>query len=219
MPRLVVDGRLSTEDPRRSTLRLAPRTGAAFDLHAGERLEVIDPEGEQVADLTCFRRDPPTEHLSSGRTIDYANRIYLKRGDTLYSNRSTPLLTLLHDTAGGHDFLLTPCSQEMFEILYGIDEERPSCFGNLEKNLSPFDIGPDQIPTTLNLFMNVVPDGETGELTIGTPHSGAGDYVVLRAEEDLVVGLTACSAENSNNGTFKPIDFRIHPSPESPNAR
>jgi hypothetical protein len=26
---------------------------------------------------------------------------------------------------------------------------------------------------------------------------------------DLVVGLTACSAEMSNNGTLKPIDFEV----------
>ena len=31
----------------------------------------------------------------------------------------------------------------------------------------------------------------------------------LRAEMDLVCGLTACSAEGSNNGTFKPIDYLI----------
>jgi uncharacterized protein YcgI (DUF1989 family) len=32
----------------------------------------------------------------------------------------------------------------------------------------------------------------------------------MRAEMDLVVGLTACSAEMSNNYRFKPIDYEIH---------
>ena len=32
---------------------------------------------------------------------------------------------------------------------------------------------------------------------------------LLRAEMDLVCGLTACSAEDSNNGSFKPIDYAI----------
>ena len=34
---------------------------------------------------------------------------------------------------------------------------------------------------------------------------------------DLIVGLTACSAEGSNNGTFKPIDYFIIPA-DQPSA-
>jgi uncharacterized protein YcgI (DUF1989 family) len=49
-----------------------------------------------------------------------------------------------------------------------------------------------------------------GELQILPPTSRAGDHLLLRAEMDLVVGVTACSAELSNNGTFKPIDVEVH---------
>jgi len=64
----------------------------------------------------------------------------------------------------------------------------------------------DQISTTLNLFMNVWTD-RSGELHIDPTLSVAGDRVTLRAEMDLHVGLTACSAEKSNGGVCKPIDF------------
>ena len=37
------------------------------------------------------------------------------------------------------------------------------------------------------------------------------DFIELRAERDLLCGLTACSAEGSNNGTLKPIDHQIFP--------
>ena len=40
--------------------------------------------------------------------------------------------------------------------------------------------------------------------------------IELRAEMDLVCALTACSAEGSNNGTFKPIDFAVIKSPSTP---
>ena len=50
----------------------------------------------------------------------------------------------------------------------------------------------------------------SGELRILPPRSRAGDRFVLRAEMDLIVGITACSAELSNNGRFKPIDVRLH---------
>jgi uncharacterized protein YcgI (DUF1989 family) len=50
-----------------------------------------------------------------------------------------------------------------------------------------------------------------GVLKILPPRSKAGDYLELRAEIDLVVGLTACSAEMSNNYRFKPIEFELIP--------
>ena len=57
--------------------------------------------------------------------------------------------------------------------------------------------------------MNVVL-APSGELTIGPPLSNPGDYLALRAEMDLVVGITACSAEMSNNYSFKPIDVEVY---------
>jgi uncharacterized protein len=190
-------------------MHLEPRTGAALIVRRGEWLEIIDPEGEQVSDLISFAHDDRSEWLSSGRTIDYANTIYLTAGHILYSNRSRPMWTIVEDTVGRHDFLLTPCSPEMFRILYKITGHHPSCFENLARSLEPFGIAPDAIPTTLNIFMNVdvLP---SGELRILPPRSRPGDRLVLRAEMDVIVGITACSAELSNNGRFKPIDVRLH---------
>ena len=120
------------------------------------------------------------------------------------------MFTILADDVGRHDFLLTPCSLETFAIIYRHEGEHPSCFGNLCGGLAPFGIEPNEIPTTFNIFMNVdiLP---TGELRIGPPRSKPGDAIELRAEMDLIVGLTACSAEMSNNYKFKPIDYEILP--------
>ena len=188
--------------------RLEPQTGSAFELGAGHHLRVIDVEGEQVADFIAFNAADKSEWLSSGRSIDYANRIYLTKGDVLYSNRSRPMLTIVEDDVGRHDFLLTPCSPETFQIIYKNTQPHPSCFGNLAQNLGPFGIAPDSIPTTFNIFMNVEID-VAGALKILPPRSKAGESILLRAEMDLIVGLTACSAEMSNNYRFKPIDALI----------
>lgn len=189
-------------------VHLEPQTGTALIVKQGEWLEVIDPQGEQVSDLISFALDNRSEWLSSGRTIDYANTIYLTTGNILYSNRSRPMWTIVEDTVGRHDFLLTPCSLEMFRMLYRVSGHHPSCFENLARSLEPFGIAPDAIATTLNIFMNVEVQ-PSGELRILPPRSRAGDRFVLRAEMDLVVGITACSAELSNNGRFKPIDVRL----------
>src|SRR5436190_24163214 len=111
--------------------RLNPQTGTAFELGKGQELRVIDLEGQQVADLMAFNRQDHGEWLSSGRSIDYANSIYLAKGHILYSNRSRPMFTITEDDVGRHDFLLTPCSPETFQIIYRRDKEHPSCFENL----------------------------------------------------------------------------------------
>ena len=188
---------------------IAPRSGVAFTLDEGQRLTVIDPRGEQVADLLAYNRHAVGEVISSGRTFDYASRIYLTTGDPLYSNRSNVLLRIEQDTVGRHDFLLTPCSVDTFRIIYGDAHPHRGCFGNLAAALAPFGIEPDAIPSAFNVFMNVSVDGRTGELKVKPPLSKAGDRVTFLAERDLVIGLTACSALQSNNGSFKPIHYAI----------
>ncbi|GAA5030500.1 urea carboxylase-associated family protein [Terrabacter aeriphilus] len=190
--------------------RLDPQTGTAFVLRAGQLLTVVDPTGEQVSDFFAVMEADRDEWLSSGRTIDYANSTSVTTGRVLYSNRSNPMATVVEDTCGHHDLLLTPCSQQTFDLLYPELEGayHPSCFENLATNLAGFGVDPDRISTTLNIFMNVWAE-RNGELHIDPPTSRAGDRFVLRAEADLVVGLTACSAEKSNNGVCKPIDYRI----------
>ena len=192
--------------------RLAPQTGTGLVLSAGGSLTVTDPTGGQVSDFFAFSAHDHGEWLSSGRTIDYGNKVFFTAGDVLYSNRSRPMATIIEDTCGRHDFLLTPCSQETFDLLYPeLDgATHPSCFENLCKGLDRFSVAPDQISTTLNIFMNVWTDA-AGELHIDPPTSVAGDRLVLRAEMDLHVGLTACSAERSNGGTCKPIDYEVRP--------
>jgi hypothetical protein len=188
---------------------IAPRSGTAFTLDRGQRLTVIDPRGEQVADLLAFRRDDVREVISSGRTLDYASRIYLTTGDDIYSNRSRVLLSIVEDTVGRHDFLLTPCSKDTFRIIYGDTDPHRGCFGNLATALAPYGVTEDMIPVAFNCFMNVPIDAETGELKVLPPRSRAGDRIVFEAQDDLLIGLTACSALQSNGGSFKPIEYEI----------
>ena len=192
-----------------TTHTIPPRTGVAFNLRATQLLTVIDPRGQQVSDLLAFRAADTREALSSGRTLDYASRLYLTAPDPLYSNRSNVLLRIEADTVRRHDFLLTPCSADTFRIIYGDAQPHRGCFGNLADALAPYGVEPDAIPVAFNCFMNVLVDAETGELRVLPPTSKAGDYVSFRAETDLVVALTACSALQSNGGSFKPIQYRV----------
>ena len=193
------------------TIEIPERSGTAFRLAAGETLTVIDPRGVQVADLLAFNAEDVAEVISSGRSLDYAETIFLTTGHLLYSNRSRPMLSIVADTVGRHDFLLTPCSYDTFHHFYPDLPPHRGCFGNLSAALKPYGIEPDAIPTAFNCFMNVAVDGTTGALSVLPPISRAGDHIMFRAEMDLIIGLTACSAPASNGGSFKPIEYRIDP--------
>lgn len=187
---------------------IPPRSGVAFPLRAGEVLRVIDPEGGQVSDMLAFVAADVGEALSNGRTFDYEETIRLTTGNRLWSNRSQPMLEIVEDSAGTHDFLLTPCSEATFRHFYPDKPVHRGCFGNLAAALAPFGIGPDAIPVAFNIFMNVPVDGD-GKLRVIAPATRAGDFIRLRALADLVIGLTACSAYDSCGGVFKPIHYAI----------
>lgn len=188
---------------------IPPRSGKSFILKKGQRLKVIDIQGEQVSDFLCFNLHDKSEYVSSGRTIDYAETIFLTSGHPFYSNRSNVMFRLVEDTVGRHDFLLTPCSADTFRIIYGHIEPHQGCFGNLCNVLKEYGIEPDDIPVSFNIFMHVAVNSESGKIDVLPPKSKAGDFVVVEAEMDLIVGLTACSAEMSNNFAFKPIGYLI----------
>lgn len=186
-----------------------PRSGVGFTIREGQQLTVVDPQGRQVADLLAYNAADIREVLSSGRSLDYASKLFLTTGDTLYSNRSRPMLRIIADDVGRHDFLLTPCSSDTFRIIYSESDPHHGCFGNLASALAPWGIEPDMIPTAFNCFMNVVINGESGAFTVEPPISKPGDRVTFVAEMDLIIGLTACSALQSNGGSFKSIDYDI----------
>ncbi len=188
--------------------RIPPRSGVAFTLAAGQTLAVIDPEGTQVADLLAFTMADIGEAISNGRTFDYEETIRLTTGNRLWSKRSRPLLEIVRDDVGVHDFLLTPCSVSTFAHFYPDKPIHHGCFGNLAAALEPYGIVPDAIPCAFNCFMNV-PVSADGRLEVLPPLSGAGAQIHLRALDDLIIGLTACSAYASNGGSFKPIDYAI----------
>ena len=192
--------------------QLAPQTGAAFRVQKDQCVRVIDAEGQQVADLVCFANRDTDEYLSSGRTIDYNEKLFFTVGDTLYSNLSNPMFTIVDDPVGKHDFLHAPCSREMFRISYGADEPHPNCLDNLADNLGPFGITAARIPTAFNIFMNTE-ILEDGSIAVAPPLSGAGDYIELQALMDLIVGVTACSAGRCNNYRCTGVEVEIYAAP------
>ena len=189
--------------------RLIPAAGGAgLHLKRGERLRIIDPQGGQSGDLVAFSQDG-RQRLSNGRTFDYNGKIYLSTDDVLWSDRSEPMLTIVADDVGRHDFLYSPCSLEMYRIQYAATGYHANCHDNLCAELRKMSIVPEPLPTAFNFFMNVEvqPDGR---LVFAPPRSRAGGSLVVRAEMDLAVALSSCPASTCNGGAQpRPLAFEI----------
>ena len=182
--------------------------GAGLRLKRGQQLRITDSEGGQSGDLMAFSTDG-RQRLSNGRTFDYCGKIYLSTGDVLWSDRSEPMLTIVADEVGRHDFLYSPCSLEMYRIQYRVTGYHANCHDNLCEALRGLGIEPDPLPTAFNFFMNVDVK-EDGRLVFAPPRSRAGDSFVVRAEMDLAIAVSACPASTCNGGAPpRPVAYEI----------
>lgn len=191
-----------------NSVRISAQSGTSFQLKKDQKLTVTSPEARQVADLFCFSDLRAHDALSSGRSIDYNETILFTSGHTLYSIAGFPLLNIEEDTCGRHDFLVTPCSLQMFQMLSNTNSYHPSCHENLCRSFADQALPTELISTTFNIFMNYEFD-ISGILKLKNPRNKAGDFIVFRACEDITVGLTACADPDTNAGTCKPIEYLI----------
>jgi len=184
------------------------KSGAAFRVYKGARFRIVDVEGKQVADLFSFSKADHNEKLSTGATIDCNSSLVVGRGDVLYTNRYRPMLFVEDDSVGRHDILHPACSRWMYSRLYGIEAHHPSCLENLSKALSKFGIGEKDIGIPFNIFMNtkILPDGR---ILIEEPLSNPGDYVELRAEMDMIVGISSCCVEESACNAYRATPLKV----------
>jgi uncharacterized protein YcgI (DUF1989 family) len=196
---------------------IAPKTGACFSLPAGRSLKVIDLEGEQVADMIAFNEHDRREKLSTAATIDMNASLRIGEGDFFYSNLYNRMMRVVEDSSGRHDLLHPACSPSMYRAQYGIYTHHPSCLENLLLALRRQGMDAEDIPNPVNLFMNtrIHPDGR---VEVRTPCTGPGDFITFGAEVDLLIGVAACSVEESfcNGWKCTPILVEIvQPSDDS----
>jgi uncharacterized protein YcgI (DUF1989 family) len=194
----------------RESVHIPKQSGRAVRLRRGEVLRVIDPEGEQVADLVAFADPDRSEVFSAAQTREVARTLFVSTGHVLYAKSGVPLFTIVADDVGRHDLLFPPCRPEMYRRVYG-QEDHPNCLENLAGALAPFGVALDEVPMPFNIFQHTVvhPDGR---MEVRAPLSKPGDAILLRAERDLLVAVSSCSVDRSacNGYNPTPIDLEIY---------
>ncbi|KAF2835980.1 hypothetical protein M501DRAFT_1026227 [Patellaria atrata CBS 101060] len=164
------------------------------------------------------------EYMSMSHTRSKLAKLTPEKGDTLFSQKRYPMLTITQDASPGvHDTLIAACDRWRYADL-GAEGYHENCTDNcwdalaelttnLESDTHPEVIEGVQaiqvgmggrVPDPLNLFMNI-PIGEgkgaNRAATFEAPLTKEGDFVVLRAEKDVVVVMSSCPQDmNAVNG-------------------
>lgn len=178
------------------------RNGRAVRLNKGQSIKIINTHGSQVCDTWAFKADDLSEFMSMEHARAVIDRIIPMPGDPLATNRRRAILTLVEDTSPGvHDTLIAACDAYRYQNL-GVTEYHDNCADNMRLALKAIGMRAREVPQPLNLWMNI-PVGSDNGIQWLPPVSKAGDYVVLRAEMDCVVVMSACPQDiiaiNNNN--------------------
>ena len=100
-----------------------------------------------------------------------------------------PLVEVVRDTVGRHDTFALACTAKYYE-----DMGYPghvNCTDNFNAQLDPYEIAARKGWPALNFFYNTGFDRDH-VMFMDEPWSRPGDYVLLRAMNDLVCASSAC---------------------------
>ena len=181
---------------------MPPKTGLAIEVKNGQSWRVIDLEGRQVVDMALFNLANLREKLSTSysrtRYVPKAGAPYIPRdklteGDTLMSTICRPMALIVKETPepkGIHDTHNRMCNRFLYES-HGFGP-RDGCHEIITKAVAPWGLLAEDIPDTMDLFMNYHHDCAQGRWIIDTPVSKPGDYIEFKAMMDILIGFSNC---------------------------
>ncbi len=203
-PPPLVEPRLDMMVPRRS--------GRAYEVRAGEYIQVLDIAGRQCSDFIAFAAralDKGLERfIDSTVTRTMVGRAYPNPGltDKFYDQDNQPLVQIIQDTCGRHDTYGLACTARVYE-----NKGFPghvNCSSNISEAMRPWDVASRAAWPAINYFFNTQVDA--GNVILSDEGwSLPGDYVLMKALTDLVCVSTACPDDTSPINGWTPTDVQI----------
>ncbi|MEM7209715.1 MAG: DUF1989 domain-containing protein [Pseudomonadota bacterium] len=198
-------------DPR-IDVRIPARTAFAYEVKAGEYIQVIDVQGRECSDFQCF----DTRNLDKGieRCLDatvtrhMVGAAYPAPGlaAKFYDQDFEALVEVVHDTCGRHDSYGTACTPRYYDNM-GYPGH-VNCSDNFNEALAPFGIAARGGWMAINYFFNTGVD-ETNQMYFDAPWSRPGDYVLVRALKDMVCVSSACPCDIDAANGWNPTDIHL----------
>ena len=202
-------------DPRIDR-RIAASTAEAYEVKAGEFIQIIDVQGRQCSDFQAFT----LAGLDRGRelcldatgTRTLMGNAYPAPGllSKCFDQDLQPMVEVVRDTCGRHDSFLYACTAKYYDdIGY---PGHVNCTDNFNRALAPFGIAPRRGWMALNFFFNTGFD-DANQAFHDNPWSRPGDYVLLQALTDMVCVSSACPDDIDAANGWNPTDIhvRIYP--------
>ena len=211
LPEPLAEPRLDFQVDRASAL--------AYEVRAGEYVQVIDVRGRQCSDFLAFHagklQQGRERGLDSTTTRSLTGLAYPRPGlhAKFYDADAEPLVEVVRDTVGRHDAFGLACTAKYYEDLgyFG----HVNCTDNFNAELLPYTIEARAGWPALNLFFNTRFDREN-VYVVDEPWSRPGDYVLLRALTDLVCLSSACPDDVDPANAWNPteVHVRVYPARE-----
>jgi len=200
--------------PGQAVFRLTVEAGDYWleTIRRGQRLRIVDVEGNQAADTLFYNAADVADRYSAVDTIREQGNVYLSCGSKLLSTSGQVLAEIVADTVGRHDTLGGACASESNTVRYALEKRTMhSCRDSWLLALAEHDglgLGKRDLTHNINFFMNV-PVTPEGGLTFADGMSGPGQYVELRAAMDIIVLISNCPQLNNPCNAYNPTPLEV----------
>ena len=160
------------------------------ELKKGDALRIHQSAGFATVAMVCWNARDPSERLNLPDTVKVQWNTKVQKGRVLFSDMGRVLLSVTEDSTGGaHEVLMGGSTAASNAARY------PGVTRNTRDNLvlvaGKLGLTRRDIPMALNLFAPVRVQ-QDGAMVWQPELLNGGDYVDLRAEMDLFVGLSNC---------------------------
>jgi aminomethyltransferase len=204
----------------RLDFRIEKATASAYEVKAGEYIQVIDVEGKQCSDFLAFHRQRLEQGVERGLdatvTRSLMGNAYPQPGlhGKFYDADMNPLVEVVQDTVGRHDTFSLACNPKYYEDL-GYPGHT-NCTDNFNAAIDPYGIAKRKGWPALNFFFNTTFSADN-VLVVDEPWSRPGDFVLLRAMTDLVCASSACpdDVDPANGWQITDIHVRVYSEPNT----
>jgi aminomethyltransferase len=188
----------------------------SFEVFAGEYIQIIDVAGRQCSDFLAFQRRALDKGklmgLDSTTTRSMTGTAYPRPGlySKFFDRDRNALVEVIRDTVGRHDTFNLACTNRYYEDMgyFG----HANCSDNFNGALAEWQIEAWRGWPAINFFFNTNVDAKNN-IWFDEPWSRPGDYVLMRALDDLVCGTSSCPCDidPANGWNLTEIHVRVYP--------
>jgi urea carboxylase-associated protein 2 len=183
-------------------------------LKRGTALRITDAEGGANVGALFYNFECPVERYNID-TLKAQQVAVLTKGCVLYSDMGRILCSIVEDPAGGHDPIAGCSNAELVKRKYGesrYQDSRNDYYKNARDGflieLEKWGLGPRDLGPNVNFFSKLGVDGD-GNIAYQPSVSGAGSFVELRAEMNVLTILNTCQHPLDPNPKYEPKPVRL----------